>query len=263
MRTDTAAAVLVISAAAVLVLSAVLPLYGQRHDGPRFEIVSVRPNNSPEPGGRNALERATYEGLNVTVRRMIALAYMPMPFSLIAGGPAWITTERFDVRAKFPDGTPRDQLQAMMRAMLADRFKLRTHMEMRPTQVYALVVDRPGALGPSLQTAQIDCANRPAGTGGAWCAFQYTEGLLKGRGVTLDQIAIELVAGRLVINRTGLAGRYDVELRWTSDPKADAPADAPPGLVTALREQLGLRLQPDTASMEHLVIDSVQRPELD
>ena len=102
--------------------------------------------------------------------------------------------------------------------------------------------------------------NRPADRSGPWCAFQYTEGLLRGRGVTLDQIALELVAGRLVVNRTGLAGRYDVELRWTPDPAGDARPDAPPGLVTALREQLGLRLQTDMVPMDHLVIDSVDRP---
>ena len=64
----------------------------------------------------------------------------------------------------------------------------------------------------------------------------------------------------MVVNRTGLVGRYDIELRWTPDPGTTTDADAPPGLVTALREQLGLRLQPDTAMLEHLVIDSAERP---
>jgi uncharacterized protein (TIGR03435 family) len=82
--------------------------------------------------------------------------------------------------------------------------------------------------------------------------------------VTLDQIAGELDAGRVVVNRTGLTGRYDVELRWTPNPSAGSDAaDAPPGLGTALREQLGLRLQPDTAPFEHLVVDSAERPEPD
>jgi uncharacterized protein (TIGR03435 family) len=265
MRTHVVAAGLVIVAAAVLVVFAAMPLHGQRNDEPKFDVVSVKPNRSPEPGGRNALERGTYEGLNVTVRRMIALAYMPMPFSLIDGGPDWIGSDRFDVRAKVPDGTPRERLQQMMRNMLAERFQLRTHLEKRPTPIYALIVERPGVLGPSLQPAKIDCANPAADRqpGVPWCAFQYTEGLLRGRGVTLDQVAGEIAAGRIVVNRTGLTGRYDVELRWTPDPSITAAADAPPGLVTAVREQLGLRLQSDTAEMEHLVIDSVERPEPD
>lgn len=237
----------------------------QQTDGPRFEVASVKPNNSPEPGGRNALEPGSYEGLGVTVRRVIALAYAPMPFALIEGGPGWIGSDRFDILAKFPGNPPRDQLQRMMRNLLADRFKFRAHMETRPTRVYALTVERPGVLGPSLQPAQGDCAkpaaDRQPNTRG--CAFQYTDGLLRGRGVTLDRIALELVGDRLVVDRTGLAGLYDVDLRWTPDPGAASSADAPPGLVTALREQLGLRLQTDTVPMEHLVIDSVERPSPD
>jgi uncharacterized protein (TIGR03435 family) len=237
----------------------------QQVDAPRFEVVSVKPNTSPEPGGRNALVPGAYEGIGVTVRRIIGLAYAPLPVSLIEGGPSWLSSDRFDIRAKFPGNPPREQLQRMMRTMLAERFRLRTHMETRPTPVFALMVERSGVLGPFLKPAQVDCANRPADNGPnvPWCAFQYTEGLLRGRGVTLDQIAGEIVAGRLVINRTGLAGRYDVELRWTADSAVGSDPDAPPALVTALRDQLGLRLQSDTAPMDHLVIDSVEHPEPD
>ena len=83
---------------------------------------------------------------------------------------------------------------------------------------------------------------------------------LRGRDATLDRIAAELPFERIVVNRIGLTDRYDVELRWTPDPNAGSARDAPPGLITALREQLGLRLQSDTAPMEHLVIDSVEHP---
>ena len=229
---------------------------------PRFEVVSVKPNKSPDPGGRNALEPGGYEGIGVTLRRMIALAYMPIPNNLIVGGPAWMNTDRFDVRAKFSGSPPREQLQQMMRTMLAERFRLRTHLETRSTPVFALVMERAGVLGPSLQRAEIDCANRAARQPGQpWCSFQYTDGLLRGQGVTLDQIAGELDAGRPVVNRSGLTGRYNVELRWTSNPAdASTAADSPPGLATALREQLGLRLQPDSAPFEYLVIDSAEQP---
>lgn len=104
-----------------------LPLAARQGEGPRFDVVSIKPNNSPEPGGRNALESGSYSGIGVTLRRMIALAYLPVPTSLISGGPAWLTSDRFDVRARFTGNPPREQLQLMMRAMLADRFKLRMH----------------------------------------------------------------------------------------------------------------------------------------
>lgn len=254
-----------LAAIVVAVVWAAAGVPAEQADTPRFEVVSVRPNKSPEPGGRNALEPGGYEGIGVTLRRMIALAYLPIPNSLIIGGPSWLSTDRFDVRARFDGSPPREQLQQMMRTMLAERFKLRTHLETRPTRVFALMVERAGVLGPSLRLAEIDCANSAARQPNMpWCSFRYTQGLLTGRGVTLDQISGELDAGRVVVNRTGLAGRYDVDLRWTPDPGAAADTgDAPPGLATALREQLGLRLQPDMAPFEHLVIDSASRPEPD
>lgn len=250
-----------LSLVAVSALLLGLPLAARQGDGPRFDVVSIKPNNSPEPGGRNALEPGSYTGLGVTLRRIIALAYLPIPTSLISGGPSWLASDRFDVHAKFSGNPPREQLQLMMRAMLVDRFKLRVHRETRPTPVFALVVDRPGVLGPALRPAKVDCAS-PDGnkTNLPWCAFQYTNGLFRGDGVTLDRIAGELDAGRIVVNRTGLAGLYDLELRWSPDAGTSPVADAPPGLATALREQLGLRLQTDTAPLEHLVIDSADRP---
>jgi uncharacterized protein (TIGR03435 family) len=252
----------VIVAAMVLAAAAVA---AEQAETPRFEVVSIKPNASPEPGGRNALEPGGYEGIGVTVRRMIALAYMPIPNDLIVGGPSWMNTDRFDVRARFAGSPPRDQLQQMMRAMLAERFRLRTHLETRMARVFALMVERAGVLGPSLRRVELDCADRSVRQPGQpWCSFQFTDGLLRGRGVTLDQIAGELDAGRIVVNRTGVTGRFDVDLRWTPNPgTAPDEADAPPGLATALREQLGLRLQADTAPLEHLIVDSVERPEPD
>jgi uncharacterized protein (TIGR03435 family) len=162
----------------------------------------------------------------------------------------------------------REQVQQMMRAMLADRFKLRAHTESRWTPVFALVVARPGALGASLKPSSIDCSDPAAraaqggsqAAGAPACGFQYTDGLIRGRGVTLERIAGELVAGRVVVDRTGLAGAYDLELRWTPDTTQAIGDDAPPSLTTALREQLGLRLESATQAMDFLVIDSVERP---
>lgn len=240
-------------------------LHAQQADTPRFDVVSIKRNTSGELGGKNGLDPGMYTGINVTVRRMLALAYQPMPDGQIDEGPGWIRTERYDVQARF-SGTPsRPQLQQMLRVMLADRFMLQTHIASTPTAVFALTPLKPGSLGPGLKRSAIDCSNpaqRPPATAGVpSCAFQYTDGLIRGRGVTLDQIAAELTAGRTVVNRTGLDGFYDVELRWTPD-STPAPADdAPPTLATALREQLGLRIDSATITMDHLVIDSVERPE--
>jgi len=93
------------------------------------------------------------------------------------------------------------------------------------------------------------------------CGFTVQDGVLKGTG-TLTNVALELmVAGRQTVDRTGLAGVYRIELLWSPDNAAGLPADAPPEIFTAVREQLGLRLQASTAPTEVLVIDSAARPE--
>jgi uncharacterized protein (TIGR03435 family) len=229
-------------------------VHAQQAEAPHFDVVSIKRSMTPESGGRNALEAGRYIGTGVTLRRIIGLAYMPLPVSRLVGGPRWLATDRFDVEAKFTGAPPREQVQAMMRAMLADRFRLRTHVEMRPALIYALRVLREGTLGPSLTTSSADCrAER--------CNFQYLDGLIRGRGVTLDRIAGEITAGRTVVNRTGLTDVYDVELRWTPDSIQPSADDAAPGLVTALREQLGLKLESDTMTLDFLVIDAAERPE--
>jgi uncharacterized protein (TIGR03435 family) len=239
-------------------------LHAQQAETPHFDVVSIKRNTTGEQGGKNGLDPGAYTGINVTVRRMIALAYLPLPNAQIVGGPGWINTDRFDVRATFTGTPSRSQLQEMLRAMLADRFRLRLHTESQPTAVFALSVARAGGLGPALTRSTLDCSNPgqrpPSSAGMPSCAFQYTDGLIRGRGVTLDQIAAEIVAGRTVVNRTGLDGFYDVELRWTPDSTQVPADDAPPTLATALREQLGLRIDAATLPMDHLVIDSVAAP---
>jgi uncharacterized protein (TIGR03435 family) len=236
-----------------LVVCLAVTAAAQQGGTPRFDVVSIKPHADPEPGGRNALEPGRYVGIGVTMRRIIGLAYTPLPVSRLVGGPSWLGTDRFDVEAKF-SGTPsREQVQTMMRTMLAERFGLRAHVEMRPAPVYALHLVRPGGLGPSLRVSTTDCAKEK-------CAFQYLDGLIRGRGVSLDRIADEIAAVRPVVNRTELSGLYDVDLRWTPDGTQPANDDAPPALVTAVREQLGLRLDPETMPMDFLVIDAAERP---
>jgi uncharacterized protein (TIGR03435 family) len=232
---------------------------------PRFDVVSIRPNRSGAVGGRNALEQDGYAATNITLRRMIALAWQPVPDAHIVGGPDWMSSDRFDVQARFSGPPSRPQLQSMLRAMLADRFALRVHTESRPTRVYALTMVRDGVLGAALTRSTSDCGSRPepnaGGQSGPTCGFRHTDGVIQGHGVTIDQLARELTADRPTINRTGVTGRYDVELRWTPDTTAAPPDDAPPGLGTALREQLGLKLDAATVPMDHLVVDGAERPE--
>ena len=267
---------------------------------PRFEVASVRPSKGPtgergQPGGRYTATR--------TVRFFIADAFFfgtPLQMSRVIGGPPWIESDLYEINAqastpwpRSPDGPPRE-LFLMIRSLLQERFALQTHMETRELPVYELVRARAdGRLGPELRESTTDCdaliAARQAG--GAPPPRQPNEpppcGAMRGParvlagGVTMTQFANMLTLvmadangptgredARMVIDRTGLSGRFAFTLAWTPErlPEAPPPPGIPPvdpngpPLVTALQEQLGLRLQPARSRMEVVVIDSVEQP---
>ena len=233
-----------------------------------------------------------------TLRELITLAY-PRPNGRlrveweITGGPSWMNTDHFDVVAKAPEGsgvgidvgnsgagaaTPAvlsaiDGIRMMERALLADRFKLTVHDERRDVPVYDLQLDRnDGRLGPQLKKVDVDCAaQRSRGNGsGAPCGGFRTlgPGHIQGHAVPISLLAtfLELPVSRSVIESTGLQGNFDVELQYTPDRlqirNPDAPAADPAGVsvFTALREQLGLKLESTRGSVDVLVIDHVEKP---
>jgi uncharacterized protein (TIGR03435 family) len=229
-------------------------LLAQEPAAPAFDAVSIKINRSGEQGGTSRGQPGRYVGVNVTLMRLVRLAYRPI--SEFDGGPEWKDRDHFDVEAATGANPSQEQMLAMMRTMLADRFKLRAHTETRALPVYELSLLRPdGRLGAGLTRVGDTCAAPIK------CGFTLQDGVLKGTGPVAG-IAGELgIAGRRTVDRTGLAGVYSIELRWSPDNVAGLPADAPPEIFTAIREQLGLRAQAATAPTEVLVIDSAARPD--
>ena len=259
--------------------------------GPQFEVASIKPNVSgdfkraigPGPNGR-------FQGLNVSLRELVAFGYgVDMArATLQIGGPVWIDQERFDVDAIIPGGSaPQAEVRAMVSALLTDRFKLRAHRETREVAAFNLVMDRADRrLGPRLRPSTIDCEARRAAArrGGPppppqgpppdpstirpICGVRQAPGRFAGDAVSLTQLtsALSPFAGRIVMDRTELRGYFDVDLEWTPDPpQAPRSPDAPEpgtqaGIVTAIREQLGLRLEDARTSVEVVVIDAAERP---
>lgn len=262
-----------------------------------FEAASIKVNTSgafqksmgPEPGGR-------FRATNVPLRDLLAIAYgIPPMFAefRIAGGPAWMDSARFDVAATADRDLPPDQFAVRVRALLAERMRVTVHWETKDLPIYALVFassDR--ALGPQLRSSSVDCAAlRSSRAGGvpaspgpaapaaggsaapsrsATCTGRFIPGAITGIALTLDTLANTLgrFAGRLVQNRTGLSGAFDYELTWTPEqipqpaPGVPPPAVDPngPSLFTAIREQLGLKLEPQRAPIDVLVVDDATRP---
>jgi uncharacterized protein (TIGR03435 family) len=217
---------------------------------------------------------------------------MAIPPSLIdsrvLGGPDWIDSERYDIVAKSstefrpsPDGPARDLL-LMMRSLLEERFKLVAHREARELPIYELVVARAdGRLGPGLHKSDVDCdaigAAMRAGTlpprppnEPPPCRLMGGPARTIAGGATMRQLAANLSVRqeRLVVDKTGLSGRFAFNLAWTPDqvPTGAPPPGIPPidpngpSIFTALQEQLGLRLEPAKGQVDVLVIDRVEHP---
>ena len=284
---------------AVVSALTVAGLAQQPSPSPAFEVVSVKPNKSGDAGSQFRIEpggRVTWT--NTTLSAMVNAAYVRFMWDPreIVGGPNWFSQARFDVIAVAPGGLPRadadgfpSQLLAMLRSLLENRFRLKAHWEPREGPVYNLVLDRADRrLGPKLVPAAVDCAKVAAATlagtlpaarpgRGRECNFSLTTeaeaGSLQGNAVTMAVLGRFLTAQgveREVVDRTGLSGTFDIDLlhlpehsvggippdRLALDPRFQGR----PRLVTALREQLGLKLEPSRAPVEVLVIDSVERP---
>ncbi len=253
-------------AAAAIIAMSVVGVLGQEPQRPlSFDVTSVKPNTSGEQGGSSKGQPGRYVGVNVTLRRVIGLAYRPV--QEFVGGPDWINTERFDVEGRV-EGTPtQDQMREMLRSLLSDRFQLAVHRESRQMPAYALTVARgDDKLGADLRPVA-PCqspAAPPIASTRSCGGFAVGNGSIRGNGVTMTQLAVELPSateGRYVVDRTGLDGAFDVSLVWNADGLSPTTtADSAPSVFAAIQEQLGLRLVPITTPIEVIVIDRVERP---
>jgi uncharacterized protein (TIGR03435 family) len=245
-----------------------------------FEVASVKPNPNDVPEGISLSPNGDVRFTGFRVRTLIAMVYGGSQLLDQFVGPPWTSTDRFDIVAKAggdistsPQGRRSDRLIAMMRTLLEDRFQVRVHTETREKPVFTLrLARRDGRPGPQMKESSVECprfvtgAPPPRVDPDHWCGIRALGGTITGRGVPASQIAGNLAGypavGRVVLDRTGLAGRYDFQVEYS--PESGDPAiprvDGRPDLFTALREQLGLTLQPGTAPLEVVVIDRVERP---
>ena len=243
----------------------------------RFEVASVKPNASGALSPSDTVSSGRFIATNESLRNLITLAYR-IPWFRVVGGPDWLSN-RFDIVAKIPDAGQAAQVQVMLQHLLTDRFALEVHRETRDQPVYALVIARTDRrLGPQLHTSDVDCAQvmarraaaeksgagSQAGQDESCSRPPLAPGHLTLHGLRLESLTNWLsgiLGDRAVVDRTGLSGNFDVDLRYAVTP-AGAPSDSP-SIFTAVQEQLGLKLEPTRAPIEVLVIDSAQRPEPD
>jgi bla regulator protein BlaR1 len=264
---------------------------------PSFEVATIKPVRDGSPLGFSPPSRNMFKNLNASARDLVRVAYGMPPGSAerVLGGPGWVDTNHYDVEGKIPDALfaeiqkmppqeQRSQRLMMVQAMLADRFKLKVHFEEREMPIYELVAAKGGPkLTPAKEPPpESDTTPHPAATGGfprpedmrqGILVFPKTSAIMEmtAKGQTMDvlvQVPFFGLGSSPVLNKTGLTGKYDFTLDWTPEqparPTADdlttpAEPDAP-SLLTALQEQLGLKLIPTKGPVEVIVIDHIELP---
>jgi len=224
---------------------------------PGWDVVTVRLSD-PEKSRTTIELRGRHILLgNRTVETMLRVAYS-LQENQILKAPDWVKTEHFDV-----DGIPNvegqpnaKQLQVMLRKLLAERFGLVTHTEKRELPVYVITVAK-GGTKMTLNTS--DPSGRPHDDDHS-NAGQQTVQIWN---TTMREFALVMLfyTDRPIVDETGLAGRYDLKLKWTFD-ESNAPTDgsAAPSLFTAMQEQLGLKLEQVNRMADVMVVDKVERP---
>jgi uncharacterized protein (TIGR03435 family) len=233
---------------------------------PTFDVVSIHQNNTATDGHHhiyNNPSESHFRTVNLSLKDLIQFAY-DLPKSQILEGPSWLDSTMFDIDAKsdpsidaelrsLPADQARRRKQLMVQALLTDRCKLTAHQETRELPVYALVIAKGG---PKLKPSEINGTTISTGRSRLHVA---------GTDDTLALLARELaqVLGRVVLNNTGISGRYDLTLQWTPDDtliNGVPDPNQPPGIFTAIQEQLGLKLDSTKGPVPVLVLDHVETP---
>lgn len=268
-----------------------------------FEVATIKPNvsdDSPKvnftlgPGDSYAETGGRFRASNISLLDYVRFAYKLTDGQieiLQANAPKWIATARFDIEAKSENPNPtKDQMRLMMQSLLAERFGLMVHTETRQLPVLALVLAKPGKLGPELRphpaedgacsnvVARADHPSEPESPSvvPAVCGGLMSVGVpsapshvrIGGRKVPLTLLAAHLSEmgqfDRPVLDRTGLSGTFDLVLEWGPDPASvsatpEDHVDRQTYLEEALQDQLGLKLERQKAPMDVLLIDHVDR----
>jgi uncharacterized protein (TIGR03435 family) len=263
-----------------------LPAQSAAGDKMAFEVASVKSNHS---GNDRSVFHYTSERLtatDMTTKDLIQLAYFAQDFQL-PKGPEWINSARYDIDAKVPDPIAEklrklnqvqqaDPIGLMLQSLLADRFKLKVRHVTKEMPVYALVVAKGGSrLTQTTVTPPDPSGSNPQGPPRNGINGR---GEITGNGMPVSGLAAILShqLGRMVLDRTGLKGNYDLKLQWTPDeiqplsvsdgsrtptsPNSPPLDSSRPSIFTALQDQLGLRLESIKGPVDVLVIDHIEEP---
>ncbi len=266
-------------------------------DPPAFEVASIKPA-APQAQGRMMVRMGGDPGrvdyANVSLKDVLARAYEVKRYQI--NGPSWLDSERYDITAKVPDGVKPDQIPAMLRVLLTERFKMEAHKESKEQPVYALVVGKGGPKltksedapeGSAPKTFAAPDGHKMQAPKGAMMMMMNGPGgnaRMQANGINLDRLSDMLsnMLDRPVLNMTGVEGNYDIALDVSMEDLAGmkkmaigpgpgpmaggpggehgpAPDSAPSASIFTAIQQLGLKLDPRKAPVEFVVIDRAEK----
>jgi uncharacterized protein (TIGR03435 family) len=275
-----------------------LALAAQTPPPPSFDVASVKPSQATDratsnfplgPGDAYTPNGGYFSATNYALSTYIGFAYKingNQAQFFLDQLPAWVSTDHFDIQARVQGNPTKDEMRLMMRTLLAERFKLAIHEETRQVSAAALVLAKPGKLGPQIQPHPADVAcpkdadpslltpdgRFPLLCGGRLQLPESARGHVRygARNVTLEFLAKAFTGGtgseRTLVDGTGLSGNFDFSLEWAPEirgpvkPGEEAPDPSGPSFEEALREQLGFKLEPKKSSVVVLVLDRVEHP---
>lgn len=227
-----------------------------RNADPSFEVAVIKP---ADPNDRNQGYRLDGHRIfieDVSMTSLICFAYS-IQKSQIVDAPRWFDEQPWDIQG-VPDaeGAPDwHQYRRMLQKLLSARFSLQMHHDKRELLVYTLTIAKGG---PKLEKSKSDPDALSDQSGHGIDSAQYMK--FTNDSMTDFAQTLQLMGDRPVIDQTNLSGRYDFTLLWTPDEMRASEPDAAPGLSTAVREQLGLKLEAARIPADVFVIDAATRP---
>lgn len=215
-----------------------------------FEVASI--HLAKDDGNHDSdTDRGRYLAHNLTLKRLIAIAW-DIDESAVLGGPAWTSSDSYDINAKIPEHAARwtrEQNLHMLEALLTERFQLKFHRETRQVSGYFLAVAKTGS------------KMTPAKPGPDDSSTSSNQTYLRATNLPMDAFARRLSRnrdiGKVVVDKTGLTGRFDFELEWSP---VQAESGNHPSIFTAIQEQLGLRLEAAKVPLQAVIIDGAEKP---
>jgi len=280
-----------VAAPVVIGMTHALPLRAQSQPRLAFEVASVKHNTSTDRSGMGmqVLPGGRLVAIGAPLFLVVAVAYdLPFQSDRLTGGPDWLRTERYDIEATpekgvIPAGATvkerNDKVHLMLQTLLAERFKMVIHREIRELPSYVVTVKKDG---PKLQKAAVeekDCAETPAGPKYPAACYGFSGGQgqgAHGQAVSLTDLAsfVSNWSDHPVIDKTYLQGLYNIQTEgWVpmrprparpagQDPTAEDLAFADPARPTLFQifDRLGLKLESQKAPVEMFVIESAERP---